>query len=154
MKSIPLTQGKIALVDDEDFQELNKHKWYFHQGYALRNIPNGFYKQKSLSMHRQIMKNPEGMEIDHKDMNKLNNQKKNLRLCSLEQNIRNRGIKKTNTSGYKGVSWNKSKGKWSSKIVFKRKQIHLGDFDDPENAAHAYDNAAVKYHGEFAKLNF
>ena len=160
MKEIQLTQGKVALVDDEDFEYLNQWRWCLRgtglsKSYAIR----GFRKSKtcnitgSISMHRQLMRPEKGYVIDHVDGNTLNNQKSNLRICTQSQNCRNQKIGKSNTSGYKGVSYNKGQGKYNSRIKFNKKSIHLGCFVNLKDAARAYNSAAVKYHGEFAKLN-
>jgi hypothetical protein len=89
MKRIKLTQGKYALVDDEDFEKLNKHKWYFHQGYVHRNSKTFFGKRKVISLHRAIMNYPKNKQIDHIDGNGLNCQKYNMRICTNNQNGKN-----------------------------------------------------------------
>ena len=99
------------------------------------------------------MKPEKGYVIDHIDGNSLNNQKNNLRICTQSQNCSNQKIGKSNTSGYKGVSYNKGQGKYNSRIRFNKKLIHLGYFVNLKDAARAYNEAAVKYHGEFANLN-
>lgn len=153
-KSIPLTQGKFALVDDEDFEKLNKHKWTFQaRGYAYRRNPD---KEKSLVlwMHRVIM-NPEcGMEVDHINGNKLDNRKENLRLATRSQNGHNMPLHKRNTSGFKGVTFWKRDNNWKSQITVDGKNLHIGYFEDPKDAAKAYDKSAREHFGEFARLNF
>lgn len=154
MKKIKLTQGKVALVDDEDFEELNKHKWFIYSiGYAARYIRINKTKRKMISMHRIIMGRPAGMEVDHINHNILDNRKKNLRIVTHGQNMYNMKLSKSNTSGYKGVSWSKTAKKWSGLIQVNNKSIWLGNFKIKEDAAMAYNEAARKYHGEFAKLN-
>lgn len=97
-KSIPLTRGKIALFDDEDYEELSKYKWFITKVYASRHSGN-----KTVYMHREIMKTPENMETDHINGDVLDNRRENLRICTRQENARNiRGIS-SNTSGYKGV---------------------------------------------------
>lgn len=91
--------------------------------------------------------------IDHIDRNKLNNQPSNLRECNITQNNRNVGIRADNTSGYKGVTWNKSAGKWHAQIKVNGKRKYLGLYLNPIDAAIAYDKAAVDFHGEFALTN-
>lgn len=152
MKEIPLTKGAVALVDDEDYDELIKFKWHVNAfGYAVRKPHSG--KGKSFYMHREVMKTPDDMSTDHIDGNKLNNRKINLRICSTSQNMGNRGKQKNNTSGYKGVFWSEKAGRWRAQITYKKKAIHIGLFDKPIEAAKAYNEEAVKYFGIFAKLN-
>lgn len=163
MKKIKLTQGEFALVDDEDFDELNKFKWhvgkYYKKNclYALRKtFDKG--KKKSVLMHRQIMLTPRGMVTDHKDHNGLNNQRSNLRVCSHADNIRNSAKSIKGTSKYKGVS---------TKVVGTHKyycgRIHLDGKDivktfphTPEGeimAAQFYNEQAKNHFGHFANLN-
>ena len=97
-KSIPLTQGKFALVDDEDFEKLNQNVWLFCNGYAARGV-NRFPRRRLLYMHRIILNPPEGFDVDHISHNSLDNRKENLRICSRTENQRNRIIGKNNTSG-------------------------------------------------------
>jgi len=157
MKRIKLTRGKYALVDDEDYGRLNKDKWYAEKNgktfYAARNIRNSDGKRALSKMHRELMGNPVGKLIDHKDENGLNNQKYNLRVCTRSQNQMNRGKTKNNTSGYKGVSWHRRIKKWGAHIRANNKLKHLGYFDNKNDAAKAYNEAATEYHGEFAQLN-
>lgn len=151
MKTIPLTQNKFSQVDDEDFDELSKYKWHYLEGYALRNEYNNG-NRKYVRMHREIICAPDELEVDHKDGNGLNNQRSNLRICTSSQNKMNRAPHKDNSSGFKGV-W-KERRRWYSQIYFEGQYIFIGSFLTPEEAARAYDEAAKKYHGEFAKLNF
>ena len=92
-------------------------------------------------------------KIDHRDGNKLNNRRNNLRICAQAENAMNRKININNTSGYKGVYWNKPRRKWVALIGVNKKRIHLGMFSNKINAAKAYNDAAIKYHGEFSNLN-
>ncbi|MEW6206671.1 MAG: AP2/ERF family transcription factor, partial [Pseudomonadota bacterium] len=113
--------------------------------------------RKGILMHRLILNAPPGIQIDHIDMDGLNNTKANLRLATPQQNRCNRSKTRANTSGYKGVIQNKSAWKttkWIASIVVNRKRMYLGSFNTPEEAAYAYDNAAKQYFGEFARLNF
>ena len=150
MKLIPLTQNKNALVDDEVYPILSKHKWYVaKRGY-------GFYAQrmvnrKILPMHRLITNAPKGLDVDHKNGDTLDNRKENLRLASRSQNEWNRKKQSNNTSGYKGVIF--SEGIYKARIRVFKKLYYLGGFRDKKKAALAYNVAAKKYHGEFALLN-
>jgi len=153
-KIITLTQGKEAIVDDVDFDELSKYKWYYDTyGYAGRTISRKLGK-KNIKMHRVIMKTPTGMETDHLDGNPLNNQRNNLRICTHSENIKNQKRRADNTSGYRGVSFRSDTGKWGACIWNNNQHYSLGAFENPIDAALAYDEAAKKYHGEFARLNF
>jgi len=151
VKQIELTQGKVATVDDDDFERLNQQKWYFNQGYAIRRRP-GLRGQPGIFMHREILGTPYGMETDHADGNKLNNCKVNLRICNRSQNEANRGKDKDNISGRKGVSWDKYHKKWHAQIVVNSIRKHLGYFTDIEEAAKAYKEAAIEYFVEFARI--
>jgi len=162
MKQIPLTQGKFALVDDEDFDFLMQFKWRFCKsingtGYAVRTTPrefvNGRLKAHSVLMHRQIMSAPKNLEVDHADRDKLNNQKYNLRLCTHAENQRNIGLTSKNTSGYKGVFWSEKDKKWISILMVNGETKRLGYFKKIEDAKIAYDKACIFYHGDFAKPN-
>jgi hypothetical protein len=156
LKEIPLTQGKIALVDDEDYPYLSAFNWCAtkdrNKWYAVRSFRrNG--KQVRVRMHMVILKAPAGLEVDHKNGNGLDNRRDNLRLATRSQNKRN-GIKLEGTSSiYKGVSWRKNLGKWQA-IIYLPKLTYLGSFNDEIEAARAYDAAAREHFGEFARLNF
>jgi len=157
MKEIPLTKGYVALVDDEDYPYLSQFKWCAKvekYGYvsAVRKAKMVSGKSRLLYMHRVIMDAPLGIDVDHRDGCALNNQRFNLRVCSRMENARNRGKSKNNTSGFCGVS--KHGSGFQAMIGVNRKRIHLGTYPTPEEAAQAYDFGAIKYHGEFAKLNF
>lgn len=153
MKLIPLTQGKFAKVDDEDFEWLSQWKWYFTGYYAAREERGKDGKQRAIRMHRVIADTPPELEVDHINGDKLDNRRVNLRNCVHYQNNFHQGMKKHNTSGYKGIIQINSE-KWVAKINVKGKQIYLGSYDDPKDAAKAYDIGAKQYHGEFASLNF
>ncbi len=159
MKLIPLTQGKFAQVDDEDFEELNKYKWFAfqdgHNCYARRNVylPNG--KRSNVSMHREIMKckRNDGILIDHEDRHGLNCQKYNLRKSTKAQNNSNRRSSKNGTSKYLGVHLCKESSKWKATIKSNKKVITIGRFFSESEAAIAYNKKAKELHGEYANLN-
>lgn len=149
MKKIPLTQGKYALVDDEDFNRVNQYKWYLlGNGYAKR-IVNG----KIIAMHRFILNASKGQQIDHINCKKLDNRKSNLRFCNNFQNLQNRSKNRKSISKYKGVTWYKNPKKWGSRITFYRKNLFIGLFNNEIEAALAYNDASKKYHGKFAYPN-
>lgn len=157
MKKIKLTQGKYALVDDEDFDELNKHKWFARYDkcmegyYALCHLKDE--KRTMVYMHRIIMNAPKGVEVDHINHDTLDNRKENLRLCTHSQNLMNQIQHKLFSSKYKGVSWHKGNKRWISRIMINKKQINLGCFDNEEESAKAYDKKAKEAFGEYALLN-
>lgn len=155
MKKIELTQGKVALIDDDDFDRVSQHHWY------AKKSRNTFYaekavridgKQTSVKMHRFIMGHRKGEDIDHGDGNGLNNQKVNLRICTRSQNCMNRRIAR-GKSEYKGACWHKRIGKWQVRIQVDGKRVHLGYFESEDEAGKAYNKAAKKYFGEYAYLN-
>ncbi|MDD2923192.1 MAG: HNH endonuclease [Anaerolineales bacterium] len=155
MKTIALTQGKSAIVDDEDYEYLSQFNWQVIKGYAYRTGARP--ERKHIAMHNEIMKVGSGKHVDHINLNPLDNRKENLRVCSFGQNIFNRPIFKNNKSGYKGVVRERTAiitPKWRAQIQVNKKIIYLGSFRSPEEAARVYDKAAVKYFGEFANLNF
>lgn len=158
MKKIKLTQGKFALVDDNDFKWLNQWKWCYQNGYVV-NVKylgrvNGRTINKTTSMHRLIMGEPDAL-VDHKDCLGTNNQRANLRVSNRSTNAMNRGKTKANTSGYKGVFLHGAnlKKPWRARIKSNHMNHHLGFFKTAQEAAIAYNEAAPRYHKNFAKLN-
>ena len=161
MKEILLTQGKIAVIDDEDYIKVNKYKWRYQptsskgKGYAARESwDRETKKRKTQYMHHFIF--GQITELDHMDGDGLNNQKNNLRVASHSENLINRGAQKNNKSGYKGVSFisiGKRKKRWRAVIGVKGRYIGIGNYKTKEEAALAYNEAAINYFGEFAYLN-
>lgn len=150
-KQIALTQGKFATVDDTDFEWLNQYSWNVQRRYAARSFRiNG--KVKTVFMHREIMQPEQGQEIDHIDGNGFNNQRINLRICTRSQNMMNMKKPKDGRSEFKGITLFRGK-QWMAQIGVNGRNIYIGMFDDPVSAAKAYNEAALKYHGEFARLN-
>jgi hypothetical protein len=153
VREIELTRGMITIVDDDDFELVSSYKW------CIKNSSGLLYAHRALkgvdiSLHRWLIDAPVGMDVDHINGNTLDNRRSNLRLCTRAENIRNSrkhmiaGV----TSIYKGVR--KCKHKWQALIVINRKTIIIGSkFVNEEDAAAAYNEAAIKYHGEYARLN-
>ena len=155
MREIQLTQGKVALVDDDDFERLSKYKW---RTWKHRNT---FYAKsqknhKTILMHREILNTPICFVSDHIDGNGLNNQKSNLRICTNAENVRHAKRYNTNTTGYKGVRVDKryKELKFRSVIISDNKTYSLGRFLSSIDAAKAYDKKARELHKEFAITNF
>lgn len=156
-KEIPLTQGKVALVDDEDYESVNQYKWYANNDgktfYARRNIPKGPRRQETILLHRVILDAPKDMTVDHINGDGLDCRRENLRLATKMENNHNHRHKSNNKSGYTGVFFRKDIEKWAASIGVENRRIHLGMFSSPEEAAYAYDKAAKVYYGEFARFN-
>lgn len=134
------------IIDSDDSYILNFGSWS-PDAYGYAENKNG------RKLHRLIMNAPNGMAVDHINGNIADNRKSNLRICVNSENLRNRGAQRNNTSGYKGVSWCKQSNKWRSSICLNKKRIYLGLFTNKLDAANAYNQAAIKYFGEFAFLN-
>ncbi len=161
MKEIPLTQGKVALVDDADWPYLSQFKWYAaaegKNFYAKRNIrvQGGKKGWRPVRMHRVIMKAAKGQKIDHWNGNGCDNQRGNLRFATAAQNIANQvTLCARNTSGRRGVSWDRARNCWTAGVTDHGRRISVGRFDDLDEAARAYDAAALQLYGEFARPNF
>jgi len=142
---------RTILIDDDDFEKINKFKWY-----VTKTVQNKYYisTSKGQTLHRFIIDCPRGMEVDHINGNTFDNRKENLRICSHSQNCKNR-IKslKESSSMYKGVSLNKRDMLWHAYIRIDRTRRHLGYFENENEAAIAYNKAALMYYGDFANLN-
>lgn len=152
LMEIQTPQGKVIIIDDEDFEIIKRHKWnavVSHKKWYAYTV-----KTPQISMHRLIMKAKPGQIVDHINGNGLDNRKENLRFCTIAENNRNRGLVRTNTTGFQGVHFDKVRGKFVASIRQNNKTKYLGTFDCPFKAARAYDAAAKELHGEFANLNF
>jgi len=149
----PLNSDKLMKVDDEDYEELSKHKWWFNN----KGYPHTYIyvdnKRTSIFMHQILIKPPKGLQIDHIDRDKLNNQRDNLRIATQSQNNMNRIKQKNTSSKYKGVSWHKEHKKWRAYITFKDKYIHLGYFTNEDDAGRAYNKRAKELFNKYANLN-
>jgi hypothetical protein len=154
-----LKSGHVVFVDDEDAYLLNHLPW------RAMPVDSLFYVTATMQfliptrehytvlLHRLILDAPDGMDVDHKNHNGLDNRRANLRVCTRQQNLANCRPGRNNTSGYKGVSWSKQHRKWASYITVDYKKRHLGLFMEKRDAATAYNSAAFEAWGEFAYLN-
>lgn len=159
MKEIQLTQGKVALVDDDDYDYLMQWKWY-----TMNDTRANFFRPvrmgkdgKTVYMHRVIMNCPNNMLVDHINRDTLDNRRENLRICNKKQNNVNSIKSRVGTSGYKGVTYehrNHRTPRWVSQIEINGKNNKIGRFKSKISAALAYDCVAECIHGEFAYLNF
>ncbi len=157
MKLISLTKGRVAVVDDEDYERLSVFKWYFEErpgrktGYAGRGQRIGT-KVVQYRMHREILDVPKGLQVDHRNGDGLDNRRQNLRLATHGQNVSNSpGRPERRASRFKGVF--PSGPNWRVQIVAQGKRYRLGSFCNADLAAAVYDHAALALHGEFAYLN-
>lgn len=154
VKTILLTKGQIAFVDEAMYEELNQYKWHFNGRYAARTDPES---SKPIYMHRQILHKlnaPRAAYTDHIDGNTLNNQRNNLRDVTGAQNGYNKRTTKNAVSPYKGVTYERKKQCWRAAIYPHGMRRCLGYFHDEIEAALAYDRAACIHFGEYARLNF
>jgi hypothetical protein len=144
MAELKLRDGNVVLVDDEDLEFLSKFSW---------KVDKNGYVSAVVGMHKLL--NNGATQTDHKNHNKLDNRKENLRACTASQNHLNRTklTSRKTTSRFKGVSWKKRDRRWRALIKVGGKEIHLGYFENELDAARAYNEAALKYAGEFACLN-
>lgn len=160
MQKIKLTQGKHAVVDSKWFDHLNQWVWFAQRvdntWYAVRQYRHGGRKVTIL-MHRLILElndvEIDGMEVDHRNQNGLYNRRCNLRVATTSQNHANRRRQRNNSSGFTGVSWNKQRSRWTAQIQVNGSKIRLGAHTSKRAAALAYNRAARKHFGEFARLN-
>lgn len=156
MKSLPLTNGNVAFVDDEAFDVLSQWKWMFSEGYAVRYERKDGRRIGRVHMHRVVLglSKSDPRVVDHINGNKLDNRRANLRPATRSQNGANRRKSAGMSSRYKGVSWQRKTNKWVAALRCDQKWLRLGLFEVEEDAARAYDKVARETFGEFALLNF
>ena len=144
-------------VDLEEYEKIIKHHWGIfiskYGAFYVYTYDRSGEKVKTVLLHRYIMNDPKGMIVDHIDGNPLNNLKSNLRVCTVEENSQNRAKNKNNTSGHKGVCWDKSCDKWITYIYIENRCKNLGYYDDYDKAVVAREAAEEKYFGEFNRKN-
>jgi hypothetical protein len=155
MKKLKLKGGDFVLLDNEDFEWLSSFHWVKRpNGYVVASLGHrGHVYMHHLIFFLDKLPRGSGIEIDHINGNGLDNRRANLRLCTRAENSWNRGLQSNNSSGYKGVCWNKRRKKWMAGIKVDGKSKHLGLFLKAEDAARAYNKAAKKQYGDFARLN-
>ena len=153
MKEILLTQGRVAIVDDEDFEELSKRGWHYNGRYATGVSSRKLGKRKTIYMHVKIIGKVAGLEVDHINGNPLDNRRGNLRLVTKEQNARNTIPREKTSSKYKGVYWFNSQRKWRARICCEGKEHSLGMYESERDAAWVYNVWAESMFGEHARLN-
>jgi hypothetical protein len=154
-KQIPLTRGLVALVDDDDFVKFGHFKWYADVNtrgeFTAARAVGRRGAQKKIKLHNVILPPGPNEEVDHKDHDRLNDTKANLRICTRTQNVCNRRLLRGKHS-FKGVRRN-ADGRWEARIAVNNTRVNIGTFPTELAAALAYDDAARKLHGEFACLN-
>jgi HNH endonuclease/AP2 domain len=156
MKELILTKGGIAAVSDEDYDRLKDYRWRFDGQYVVRSYHVGPGKRdyRTQSLHREVMNAKKGQIIDHINHSTRDNTRDNLRFCTTAQNSRNAKTPSTNTSGYRGVHFHcAGRYRWTAAIRLDGKKYRIGAFSTKEQAALAYNLAAIALHGEFATLN-
>ena len=157
-RHISLSGGRaFAVVDDTDYDRLASHRWWVarqpNAAYAIRAEKIGVGLYRTVYMHREILRAPDGVQVDHINHDGLDNRRANLRLCSQSQNNLNRSRRRTG-SPYRGVFYRADRGTWRAVIWVDGVRRYLGAFATAEEAALARDHAAKEHHGTFAQLNF
>jgi hypothetical protein len=153
IREIPLTHGRVALVDAHDYDFLSVFKWHLNwHGYAVREVNiHGF--RTLVGMHRYVMLPDPGQDTDHVNGDKLDNRRSNLRTCHRQENTRNVDKRSGGTSRFKGVHWHPGAQKWRAMICVNKRSIHIGYFSTQEEAAVAYNEKARELFREYARPN-
>jgi hypothetical protein len=152
-KEIPLTKGKVALIDDDDYEKYGALNWHCVGGrYAARSV-GGRTNRKMIYLHRLIVVAKDGENVDHINGDKLDNRKQNLRIVTQQQNRYNSEIRNDNKSGYKGVHYHKQSKRWYAYVGAGVDRSYLGYFDNPHDAARMYNFWAIDIYGEYARVN-
>src|SRR4030095_4783221 len=158
MKQIELSQNKVALVDDEDFERVNQKKWHAVESRGACYAAHSYYvdgKQHRVFLHRFLLglKPGDGLECDHRNGNGLDNRRTNIRRATASENNRNRRLFKSNKSGWTGVSWNWKYRRWQEHAIVDGRWTNLGQFTNKDEAIAARRQAEAKHYAEFAKSN-
>ena len=153
---VPLSGGYEAIIDASDAEFVGKWNWSAwvgtHSVYATRTDKNADGKAVTVRLHRALLGEPCGMQVDHIDRNGLNNTRRNLRVATRSQNMSNQRTRSDSNSGVKGVAWHKSAQKWIVRIRVNGKRHHIGLFETIESASAAYAKASAELHGEFGRV--
>jgi hypothetical protein len=148
MKYIKLNKGYFTVIDDEKYEKVSKYKWYVISPdgipYAYTNI-----KGKFIYLHRFILNAPKGITVDHRNHDTLDNRCNNLRLATSSQNIMNTRLRSDNTSGHRGVAWDKNKKQWLVRIHVNYKVLYLGRYKDFDKAVQVYEEKAIELFGKW-----
>ena len=150
MRTIPLTKGRVTLVDDDLYEYLNQWKWCYDTGYAARKtgkrVSGKLIHQTKFWMHREVIQAKKGEYVDHINGDKLDNQRSNLRICSQSVNMFNSKLHTNNKTGIVGVYWDKSRNKWKASIGVNRRRVELGRFNSIDDAIIVRKQAEKEYY--------
>jgi hypothetical protein len=142
-----------VIIDYDDFEKIKNYRWHLHAHHSGEFYCSTFINRKIHKMQHLLIKKQNSQQIDHINGNKLDNRKCNLRICTNKENAKNKKLNINNKTGYKGTHFDKDSGKYLAQIVCNYKRIYIGRYEKLIDAALAYNAAAIKYHGEFARLN-